>query len=425
MNRVFQKCLIALLTISLLIPVIGCSSADSTVTTQTMQLTQAEQGLQGEVVEVDSSATAANIQATSIAPEVIATQTQTTSDSESTRVPREDKAIQWVDPVLEALVREKLEKPDGDIMQSELDDIWGIELIGDSHLYFNAKGGYDMYKNPETYFADGIFYSDKIDNPAGILLETDLEALNSLKEGTYWVEGQAHTRGVITSLADFSNFRDVKFLNVYKNNLSDLTGLESLEELVVLRLIECSIVDISKLGGLEKVETLNLDSNQIVDVSPLYNLRRLTWLSIMDNHVENIEGFSALTNLVLLRLSHNPIESIEALVPLNHLFTLRIDYTKVNDLSALIGKTSLNHLLMTHLDADRVDLEPLATISELKVLEASQDKAELLNIRSLAELKQMRMIGMFQGKQSVKLPNEDADWLQAQLPQCVFDFKPN
>ena len=395
----------------------GCSSDNAAVTTEATQVSaqQAEQMTPAQ--GLPEAVTGETAQAATYS-------TQTALERTPAQTPREDMVVQWVEPALESLVREALKKPDGDIMQSELDDIWGIELIGDSHLYFNAKGGYEMYKNPETYFVDGVIDSDKLNNPAGVLLESDLDALDSIKDGTYVVKGQVHPRGTITSLADFSNFRDVKFLNVYKNDLTDLIGLESLEELVVLRLIECSIVDISELGMLEKVETLNLESNQIVDVSPLNNLGQLTWLSIMDNHVDNIEGFSALTNLVFLRLSHNPIESIEALFPLNNLLTLRIDYTKINNLSALTGKTSLNYLLMNHLDADRVDLEPLATVSNLKVLEVSQDNADLLNVRSLAELKQMGMLGILDGKQSAKLPDEDIDWLQAQLPKCLIGLHP-
>ena len=52
-----------------------------------------------------------------------------------------DVLIQWREPALEALVRATLGKPSEEIMQSDLDHIWSIELIGDTHIYFNNNGG--------------------------------------------------------------------------------------------------------------------------------------------------------------------------------------------------------------------------------------------------------------------------------------------
>jgi len=427
MKRSVYTCFFAFVSIAVLLLSGGCSSDNSTATTQTAQTQNAQtqtaqtQNAPEVAVEETTSTTAGITQTTSVAPETTAASTQAPSGSEPTRAPREDKVVQWTEPALEALVRAKLEKPDGDIMQSELDDIWGIELIGDSHLYFNGKGGYSMYTNPETYFVDDAASLKSLQNPAGILFELEEGAETSLKEGTYWVKGQAYTRGAITSLDDLANFRNVKFLNIYKNDLKDLKGLASLEDLTTLNLVENSIVDIGPLASLEKIEVLDLTSNQITDASPLSNLTELKRLALLDNQINNIDGFSALTNLTSLRLSHNPIESLDELAPLSHLRSLLISNTRVQDISALYGKTSLSFLDMSHLDAAQIDLEPLVTNTpNLTALMISQNKAELLNIRSIAELKQLMALVILLGDQSAKIPDSEIDWLREQLPGCMI-----
>ena len=389
-----------------------------------------------------------NTQVTVTTSETTATAATQTQQTALERNPmRKDKAIQWKEPALEALVRAKLEKPDGDIMQSELDDIWGIELIGSSHIYFNGKGGYNMYRNPDTYFIDGTALAERLRNSAGILFELGLEpeeeAETSLKEGTYWVKGQAYSRGTITSLSDFSNFRDVKFLNIFKNDLKDLNGLASLEDLTTLRLVENSIIDISALSALENIEVLDLTSNKITDASPLYTLETLNFLAITDNQINNIDGFSALVNLEFLRLGYNPIEALDGLASHTRLMSLRINNTQVHDVSILHSITSLAYLTMhhtpvhdisalhsipsltylnvEHLDAEVIDLARLGTmVPNLTFLEASQDKAELLNVRAIAELKQLRFLKILDGIRSTNIPDTEIDWLREQLPGCAF-----
>ena len=428
MKRASCKLLSVFLIIMILFSIGGCSSDKddittlSTLATQSVQ-TEQTQGSSAATVEATTPVTATtDAPTTTVDTQAAAETTPTTTQSSQGGDPsREDKAIQWVEPALEALVREKLAKPDGAIMQSELDDIWGIELIGSTHIYFNGDGGYSMYTNPDTSFAGGAGAA-QLQNPAGIYFEAD-DAQNYLKEGTYVVKGETFSRGAIRSLADFSNFRNVKFLFIYKNNLNDLTGLESLENLTALTLIENAIVDISTLAKLEKVERLVLTANEITDVSPLSSLNQLVILGLQNNKINSVQGFASLSNLEQLLLSFNPIENLEVVKSLPRLSRLLISNTRVNDISALDGNTSLEHLFMDNLDIKHIDLEPLAAVPNLTVLMVNQNTAELINIRAIGELKKLRFLVILQGEQSANIPDEEIDWLHEQLPGCVIDVR--
>jgi len=82
-----------------------------------------------------------------------------------------EEAIVWREPKIEALVREKLAKPTGGITRSELQYFWGIELFGESHIFFNAFGGYRMPLSPDSYNAP--YNPDVIDNPDNIIFHLD------------------------------------------------------------------------------------------------------------------------------------------------------------------------------------------------------------------------------------------------------------
>ena len=55
---------------------------------------------------------------------------------------------------------------------------------------------------------------------------------NNLRNGAYTINGGTFSRGSISSLADFANFHNLRYLYVFKNDLQDVSGLSGLDELV-------------------------------------------------------------------------------------------------------------------------------------------------------------------------------------------------
>jgi len=320
----------------------------------------------------------------------------------------EDAVAQWREPAVEALVREKLGQPGGDIMLSDLDYIWGIELFGDTHIYFNADGGYTMWKSIDDYV-----YTETIWNPANInVVDEDAEG-NSFKTGAYSVDEAQYMRGSIASLVDFANFRNLRFLHIYKNSLADLSGLSVVENLIELKLVDNEIRDITALSELAQIDALLLYGGQIEDISPLSNLVQLSTLVLRENHVSNIDMISSLHNLKKLNLSYNPVTDLQALKEFDQLIYLWFTRTSVTDLSPLAGNTSIRVLTMENLYVDSIDLAPLATMTALEMLSIRQDQAELLNFNILGMMKKLWYLEILG---SVGVSDEDIAWLRKELP---------
>ena len=334
--------------------------------------------------------------------------------------PEGEAAIQWREPALEALVREKLEKPEGDIFPSDLDNIQRIELFGATHIFFNAERTYSMpIMNASQYSDDkgiDIYYHDR--DSTGKLTNKALSPDLLKTDGSYEIDGQKYTRGSISSLADFANFRNLEYLIVHKNNLQDLAGLSSLEKLVWLHIQDCAVQNIEGLAGLQHVDYLNLAVNQITDISPLGNLSQLQHLILSYNQINSLDGIATLTDLGQLRFSYNPIiNNFDAIKDMEKLATLHFDGTKIDDISALADISTLQGLHISNLETERIDLAPLAGLKKLNLLRIAQNKAELLNIRTLGEIKTLEILEVLQG---ANISDEDIAWLSEQLPYCLI-----
>ncbi len=74
-------------------------------------------------------------------------------------------------------------------------------------------------------------------------------------------------------------------LNCSSNNISNLTGMEYLTSVQVLRLGSNNITDISSLSALSGLEFLDLYSNQIDDISTIGSLTGLITLYLHNNNI--------------------------------------------------------------------------------------------------------------------------------------------
>jgi len=97
--------------------------------------------------------------------------------------------------------------------------------------------------------------------------------------------------------------------------------------------------------------------------------------------------------------------------------SLIFDGIVVDDISALADKTALFGLEMTNLDAEQIDLAPLVGLKKLTYICTAQNKAKLLNIRTLGEIKTLEILEVLQG---VNISDEDLAWLSEQLPYCLI-----
>jgi len=175
---------------------------------------------------------------------------------------------------------------------------------------------------------------EAINKPTGDIYDTDLIGLTSLN---------AEQRG-IANLEGIQHCVDLTILYLYENEIVDISPLAGLTNLTILWLIINQIVDISPLAGLTNLTWLDLRGNEIVDISPLAGLTSLTELVLGNNEIVDISPLAGLTSLTELWLSGNETNDISALVDLTRLTYLGLDDNQISDISALAGLTDLTEL---------------------------------------------------------------------------------
>ena len=131
-------------------------------------------------------------------------------------------------------------------------------------------------------------------------------------------------------------------LDAYDRNIKRLAGLEHCIGLTFLDLGRNQISDISPLVGLTSLTRLWLCDNQISDISPVAILSSLTFLDLGFNQISDISSVADLTSLTDLHLTSNRISDISHLVGLTDLVSLQLAFNQISDISPLIDNAGLD-----------------------------------------------------------------------------------
>jgi internalin A len=326
------------------------------------------------------------------------------------------KVVVFKDDILEARVRANMEKPTGDILVSEAEEVTYLDLSslnpGVPHeekikdisalARFKNLGGVNMNWNA---IAD-LSPLAELTNLEALYLEgndsiTDFSPLAGL---TNMKDFQISSNGGLA--VDDSNIGFLKDMTqmemlVIKGapGLSDISVLAAFSNLYRLELVGCNINDVSPLAGLTNLKTLFLMGNPVMDFTPLSAIfdqleekdfevispndvpeDPITftdeWLEAavrraMNIHDRDITARDAylLFSLDLSVAFNSPdprIKSIAGLSYFTNLKELSFDFHEVTDLSPLAGLTKLERLSF---NSNRVsDLSPLAGMNNLKGL---------------------------------------------------------
>jgi hypothetical protein len=136
-----------------------------------------------------------------------------------------------------------------------------------------------------------------INKPTGDIYESDVQNITFL---------DASNKN-IKDISGIQNLTSLQYLDLSMNQISDISALQGLTTLQQLNLNNNQISDISALQGLTNLLTLNLNSNQISNVSVLQGLTNLQELNLTDNLISDVDPLKKLTNLKSLYLMNNLI----------------------------------------------------------------------------------------------------------------------
>jgi Leucine-rich repeat (LRR) protein len=255
--------------------------------------------------------------------------------------------VAFVDPSLEAAVRDAIGITTGPIYSSDLGEL--------THLDASTRNITDL---------TGLEYATNL---------TTLDLVNNQ----------------ISDVSPLANLTSLTTLDLWFNQISDISSLANLTSLMTLNLVNNRITDISPLSSLTSLTFLWLHDNQISDISALANLTDLTGLGLNRNQISDISALDGLTNLTLgLWLSHNQIGDVSALANLTSLAILELADNEISNISPLTDLTGLTEL---YLGSNQIsDISPLANLSSLAILKLGDNGisqiSALANLTSVTEL---------------------------------------
>lgn len=130
----------------------------------------------------------------------------------------------------------------------------------------------------------------------------------------------------IKLLDGIGNLKNLKYLDVAVNYLTNLRGIEKLS----------------------KLETLIVSQNNLKSLSGVQNLNNLTKLDVYDNKIKNISEIKNLHQLMYLNISNNSIKNVKYISNLTELKTLYASKNKIKILPNLNNKAKLDAITFQH-----------------------------------------------------------------------------
>ncbi|XP_073918015.1 leucine-rich repeat-containing protein 49 isoform X3 [Castor canadensis] len=167
------------------------------------------------------------------------------------------------------------------------------------------------------------------------------------------INGEEHLRllnfqhNFITRIQNISNLQRLIFLDLYDNQIEEISGLSTLKSLRVLLLGKNRIKKISNLENLKLLDVLDLHGNQITKIENVNHLCDLRVLNLARNllsHVDNLNGLDSLTELNLRHNQITLVKDVDNLPSLQRLFLSFNNISSFDSVSCLADSTSLSDI---------------------------------------------------------------------------------
>lgn len=270
--------------------------------------------------------------------------------------------ITFPDPGLEAVIREAIGKPFGNISRFDLEELTAIAA---SSIGIGSLNGLEYCTNlTELYIPDNII--------------VDISALKSLNRLT----SVTLSSNQISDISALSDLTSLSYLHLGQNRIADVSPLSSLANLTKLYLSNNRISSIPSLSNLASLSNLSLSSNKLEDISTLSNLRNLKALWLYNNQIEDISPLSSLTSLAALDLRQNQINDVSPLSGLAALTNLMLNANKITDISPFSDFPNIEQLSLN--ENQITDISAIADMTTLR--RVSLDSNEITDLSAVSEL---------------------------------------
>jgi internalin A len=178
-------------------------------------------------------------------------------------------AVDFGDPGIEAQVRLKLQKPDGDVTAADLKRVKSLNLSQvkleqlDPCIFTPMTGLKELFLGPGDY-----------DDLTPIAGSTGIESLRA-------------SMNQVSDLTPIAKMTKMDRLDLGKTKVKDLTPLAGMKNLTELQLDGTEVEDISPLAKLTAMETLSLKNTKVKDASALKDMKKLKFLYIVGSPLDD------------------------------------------------------------------------------------------------------------------------------------------
>ncbi len=242
-----------------------------------------------------------------------------------------------VDTVLERVIREQINKPDGPILSCEIDT---LSII---------SAPWEGVKN-----LTGLEYCVSL--RSAVLPGNEITDISPLAYATY-VWGLELTDNSITDLSPLAGLNNLHQLHISQNPIVDIGPLAQLPALQQLFMYATGVTDFSPLYELEHLDDIHFGILNLTDISFISNLVHLRICNLGSNHINSITPLSGLVELVGLDLQINEITDISPLAGLTNLQSLFLGENGISDIQPLVDNTGLATGDIVHLDGNPLSQE--------------------------------------------------------------------
>ena len=200
----------------------------------------------------------------------------------------------------------------------------------------------------------------------------------------------------VQTIEDLSALRNLQYLTLDYNEISDLSPLSSLQKLQSISVAGNQIEDLSPLASLEQLRFVNASYNLVTDASHLQNLAALSQIWLDGNPLtltapdgsNSLDWVSNLPNLQSLHLCGIGLSDCSFLENCYELTDLALSENRISDLSAIRRLDKLKSLYLA--DNRFSSLDEISGLTGLKQLEIAGnpvvDLSPLTELRSLSWL---------------------------------------
>ncbi|MDR0286854.1 MAG: leucine-rich repeat domain-containing protein [Clostridiales bacterium] len=170
----------------------------------------------------------------------------------------------------------------------------------------------------------------------------------------------------VENLSDLKFFTSLEYLKIVNCNVSDISPIVNLKNLIVLDLSGNGISDVTPLGEIKKLQALAIRENKINNADALGKIQHLINLDISFNKIKSVDFIENNKNIEILNAGHNKISTLKSLNKLKYLTDLLLDTNKIEDIDFMKNNKTIKVLNISHNHVK--DLSPLLTCKAFEEL---------------------------------------------------------